>query len=321
MLNRASRVLITGVAGFVGSHLAERIHSLGLKVVGLDDFSGGYIENLSSLKKSKQFELVKGDILNLKDLSKAFKGVGSVFHLAAQSSVLKSTEDPIRDFELNVQGTLNVLECARKGDVGTVVFASSSTVYGNATLPTLENHPLRPISNYGASKAAAEAYCRSYGSLYGLKTASLRFFNIFGPRSRKGVMFDFLQKLQKDNRRLEVLGTGNQMKDYIYIDDTIDAMLLVASKGKPAGEAYNVGSGKSRTVKGLSKQMLSILGLSNKTKLSYKGGLSWLGDVQKTRANITKLKKLGFVPKVGFERGLSASVDWYESEYGKIVKK
>lgn len=321
MLNRASRVLITGVAGFVGSHLAERIHSLGLKVVGLDDFSGGYIENLSSLKKSKQFELVKWDILNLKDLSKAFKGVGSVFHLAAQSSVLKSTEDPIRDFELNVQGTLNVLECARKADVGTVVFASSSTVYGNATLPTLENHPLRPISNYGASKAAAEAYCRSYGSLYGLKTASLRYFNIFGPRSRKGVMFDFLQKLQKDNRRLEVLGTGNQMKDYLYIDDTIDATLLVASKGKPAGEAYNVGSGKSCTVKELAKQMLSILGLSNKTKLSYKGGLSWLGDVQKTRANITKLKKLGFVPKVGFERGLSAFVDRYESEYGKIVKK
>jgi len=321
MLNRASRVLITGVAGFVGSHLAERIHSLGLEVVGLDDFSGGYIENLSSLEKSKQFELVKGDILNLKDLSKAFKGVGSVFHLAAQSSVLKSTEDPIRDFELNVQGTLNVLECARKADVGTVVFASSSTVYGNATLPTLENHPLRPISNYGASKAAAEAYCRSYGSLYGLKTASLRYFNIFGPRSRKGVMFDFLQKLQKDNRRLEVLGTGNQMKDYLYIDDTIDATLLVASKGKPAGEAYNVGSGKSCTVKGLAKQVLSILGLSNKTKLSYKGGLSWLGDVQKTRANITKLKKLGFIPKVGFERGLSAFVDWYESEYGKIVKK
>ena len=321
MLNRASRVLITGIAGFVGSHLAERIHSLGLKVVGLDDFSGGYIENLSSLKKSKQFELVKGDILNLKDLSKAFKGVGSVFHLAAQSSVLKSTEDPIRDFELNVQGTLNVLECARKGDVGTVVFASSSTVYGNATLPTLENHPLRPISNYGASKAAAEAYCRSYGTLYGLKTASLRYFNIFGPRSRKGVMFDFLQKLQKDNRRLEVLGTGNQMKDYRYIDDVVDATLLVASQGKLVGEAYNVGSGKSYTVKELAKRMLEILGLNGKTKLFYKGGLSWPGDVQKTQADITKLKKLGFAPKVGFDEGMSAFVDWYQSEYGKVIKR
>jgi len=314
-------VLITGIAGFVGSHLAERIHSLGLKVVGLDDFSGGYIENLSSLKKSKQFELVKGDILNLKDLSKAFKGVGSVFHLAAQSSVLKSTEDPIRDFELNVQGTLNVLECARKGDVGTVVFASSSTVYGNATLPTLENHPLRPISNYGASKAAAEAYCRSYGTLYGLKTASLRYFNIFGPRSRKGVMFDFLQKLQKDNRRLEVLGTGNQMKDYRYIDDVVDATLLVASQGKLVGEAYNVGSGKSYTVKELAKRMLEILGLNGKTKLFYKGGLSWPGDVQKTQADITKLKKLGFAPKVGFDEGMSAFVDWYQSEYGKVIKR
>lgn len=321
MLNRASRVLITGVAGFIGSHLAERIHSLGLKVVGLDDFSGGYIENLSSLEKSKQFELVKGDILNLKDISKAFKGVGSVFHFAAQSSVLKSTEDPIRDFELNVQGTLNVLECARKADIGTVVFASSSTVYGNAALPTLENHPLQPISNYGASKAAAEAYCRSYGSLYGLKTASLRYFNIFGPRSRKGVMFDFLQKLQKDNRRLEVLGTGDQMKDYRYIDDAVDATLLVASQGKLAGEAYNVGSGKSYTVKELAKRMLEILGLNGKTKLFYKGGLSWPGDVQKTQADITKLKKLGFAPKVGFDEGMSAFVDWYQSEYGKAIKR
>lgn len=321
MTGLGSKVLITGVAGFIGSHLADKLRSLGSEVVGLDDFSNGYMENLSTLKKDAGFELVRGDILNIKDLSKACKGVDSVVHMAAQSSVPRSTENPVRDFELNVQGTLNVLECTRNADIGTVIFASSSTVYGNAALPTPEDHPLRPISNYGASKAAAEAYCCSYSSLYGLKTASLRYFNIFGPRSRKGVMFDFLQKLQKDNRRLEVLGTGNQMKDYLYIDDAVDATLLVAEKGKLEGEAYNVGSGESYSVKELVNKLLRLLGLSEVTKPFYKGSLSWLGDVQKTQADITKLKGLGFAPKVGFDEGMSAFVDWYQSEYGKVIKR
>lgn len=313
-----SRVLITGAAGFIGSCLAERLRSLGFEVVGLDNFSNGFMENLSALKKNRGFELVRGDILNPKDLSKVRGRVDSVVHMAAQSSVARSTEDPVRDFELNVQGTLNVLEWARKADHRVVLFASSSTVYGDAALPTPEDHPLRPISNYGASKAAAEVYCRSYASLYGLKTASLRYFNIFGPRSRKGVMFDFIKKLRTNNRRLEVLGTGNQSKDYLYIDDVIDATLLVASKGKLEGEVYNVGSGKAYTVKELAELMLKILGLKGKTKLIYKGGLSWPGDVQKTRADISKVKALGFKPKVGLEQGLRAFVDWYGAEYGFV---
>ncbi len=311
-------MLITGAAGFIGSCLAERLCSLGFEVVGLDDFSNGFMENLSALKKNRGFELVRGDILNPKDLSKVRGRVDSVVHLAAQSSVARSTEDPVRDFELNVKGTLNVLEWARKANHRVMLLASSSTVYGDAALPTPENHPLRPISNYGASKAAAEVYCRSYASLYGLKTAILRYFNIFGPRSRKGVIFDFIQKLRTNNRRLEVLGTGNQCKDYLHIDDAIDATLLVASKGKLEGEAYNVGSGKAHTVKELAELMLKILGLKGKTKLIYKGGLSWPGDAQKTRADISKVKALGFKPKVGLAQGLRAFVDWYGAEYGLV---
>ncbi len=315
------KVLVTGVAGFIGSHLSDRLRSLGLGVVGLDDFSNGHMENLLNLRKDSGFELIRGSILNAKDVSKACKGVDSIFHMAAQSSVAKSTEDPIHDFELNTVGTLNVLECARKAGIRTVISISSSTVYGEAPLPTPEDHPLRPVSNYGASKAAAEAYCHSYSSLYGLHIASLRYYNVYGPRSRKGVMFDFLHKLQKDNRRLEVLGSGDQTKDYLYIDDVIDATLIVASKGELKGEAYNVGSGECYTVKELVEIMLEILGLRDKTKIHYKGGLSWLGDVQKTKADITKLRRLGFVPRVGFERGLRAFVEWYQSEYGKIPKK
>ena len=312
------KVLVTGAAGFIGSHLAERLRSMGLEVAGIDNFVNGYEENLAALKGDHGFNLTRGDILNPKDLSKACEGVDSVIHMAAQPSVAKSAENPMKDFEVNAAGTLNLLECARKGDVRTVLLASSSTVYGESKLPTPEEHPLRPISNYGASKAAAEAYCSSYHSLYRLKTASLRFFNIYGPRSRKGVMFDLLKKLREDRKKLEVLGTGDQEKDYLYINDAVDATLLVAEKGKLAGEAYNIGSGKAYTLKELTQLLLNILGLSGKTKILYKGGFSWPGDVQKTRADISKLRGLGFNPKVELDQGMRAFVNWYVSEYGNV---
>jgi len=317
-LKLGSNVLVTGAAGFIGSHLVERLRSMGLEVAGIDNFINGYEENLAAFKGDHGFKLIRGDILNPKDLSKACGGVDSVIHMAAQPSVAKSAENPIEDFEVNAAGTLNLLECARKSDVRTVIFASSSTVYGESELPTPEEHPLRPISNYGASKAAAEAYCSSYNSLYGLKTASLRYFNIYGPRSRKGVMFDLLEKLRKDRKKLEVLGTGDQKKDYLYIDDAVDATLRVAEKGKLAGETYNVGSGMAYTLKRLAHLLLNILGLSSKIKILYKGGLSWPGDVQRTQANVSKLRGLGFNPKVGLDQGMRAFVNWYMSEYGSV---
>lgn len=309
---------MTGAAGFIGSHLAERLRSMGLEVVGIDNFSNGHEENLAALKGNHGFRLVRGDILDPKDLSKACEGVDSIIHMAANSSVARSAEEPMEDFRLNAVGTLNVLECARKGDIRTVLVASSSTVYGEAKLPTPEDHPIRPISNYGASKAAAEGYCSSYSYLYGMRTASLRYFNIYGPRSRKGVIFDLLEKLRRDKTKLEVLGTGNQKKDYLYIDDAVDATLLVAGKGGLAGEAYNVGSGEAYTVKELARILLRILGLDDKTKIICKGGISWPGDVQKTRADISKLRALEFVPKFGLELGLKLFVDWYKLEYGNL---
>ncbi len=319
-MRKGSRVLVTGAAGFIGSHLVERLVERGLEVTGIDNLSTGLVENLFSVHANRRFSFVKGDVLDSAVLSRALRGVDVVFHMAAQSSVPDSTEDPVRDFEINVQGTLNVLEYARKAKVEEVIFASSSTVYGEArALPTPEEHQFLPISNYGASKAAAEVYCTSYSSLYGLKTASLRYYNIFGPRSRKGVMFDLLRKLQKNNKKLEVLGTGGQAKDYLYIDDAVSATLLAASKGKLAGEAYTVGSDESYTVKALVAKLLKILGLAGKTKPFYTG-FSWHGDVQKTRADISRLKKLGFRPAVGIDQGLKKFTDWYTPEYGEIVK-
>lgn len=177
-------------------------------------------------------------------------------------------------------------------------------------LPTPENCTLAPISNYGAEKAAGESYCSSYSHLYGMKTASLRYFNIYGPRSRKGMMFDFLKKLQKGPVELEILGAGEQKKDYLYVEDALDATLIAASKGELRGEAYNVGSGESYTVKEIAQKLFRILGVDPKVRCT--GGLSWRGDVQRTHADISRLKVLGFQQKVGIDEGLG--------EVGELVQ-
>lgn len=310
------RVLITGAAGFLGSHLAEKLHSEGAEVIGIDNLESGAFRNLSSLQDSEGFSFIKGDVRNAEVLSNVFRDVDTVFHFAAQPSVPSSTENPPRSFEINVRGTFNVLEQARKKEVERVIFASSSAVYGEADiLPTPESCTLAPISNYGAEKAAGESYCSPYSHLYGMKTASLRYFNIYGPKSRKGVMFDFLKKLQKDSTELEILGTGEQKKDYLYVEDALNATLLVASKGELEGEAYNVGSGESYTVKEVAQKLFHILGVDPKVRCT--GGLSWRGDVQRTHADISRLKELGFQQKVRMDEGLERLVSWF-LEYGDI---
>ncbi|MEW6221996.1 MAG: NAD-dependent epimerase/dehydratase family protein [Candidatus Hadarchaeota archaeon] len=312
------KVFITGVAGFIGGHFSERLLKMGLEVSGIDNLSNGLEDNISAAMGSSKFKLLRGDIMNPRDLSNCCRGANTIVHLAAQPSVAKSVENPLWDFEQNVTATLKVLEEARKND-SAFIFASSSTVYGDAPLPTPEDHPLKPISNYGAAKAAGEIYSSTYSHLYGIDTVSLRFYNIYGPRARKGVMFDLLRKLQNNNLKLEVLGTGAQEKDYIHIDDALDALLIAVGKGKMKGESYNVGSGESYNVKQLVKIILDKLGLEGNTKVFYKGGLSWPGDVQKTRADISRIMKLGFSPNVGIEEGLHKFMKWYEGEYGEIL--
>lgn len=302
----------------MGSHLAERFVSDGVEVVGLDNFSCGFMSNLENLMKKKEFHLIKGDIRKIADLQKGMKDADCVLHFAAQSSVPKSAENPLEDFEVNVKGTINILECARRMDVETVIFASSSTVYGvPEVLPTDENQPILPISNYGASKAAAEAFCTSYSALYGIRTANLRYYNIYGPRSRRGVMFDLLEKLRKNWKELEVLGDGTQTKDFLYISDAVDATMLVIRKGKLRGEAYNVGYGRNFSVAEVVEKILKITGLARKTKVKYTGK-SWPGDVPVTLANISRLQSLGFRPEVSLEDGLRKFVDWYEKTCGRV---
>jgi len=294
-------VLVTGGAGFIGSHLVDELLKRGFNVRVIDNLSSGSLENIKHNIGNRSFEFIRGDLKNPEDSLKAVKNVEVVFHLAANPEVRVSTTAPEIHFRENVVATFNLLEACRKvGTVEKFVFASSSTVYGDAKVfPTPENHELRPISVYGASKAACESLICSYAYLYGFKAASLRYANIVGPRLRHGVIYDFLMKLKKNPNVLEVLGDGTQKKSYLYISDTIEATLLVTDKLTEKFETYNVGNEDWITVAEIAEIVSKAAGL--KPKIVFTGGTpdgrGWPGDVKYMLLSNEKIKKLGWKPK------------------------
>ena len=294
-------VLVTGGAGFIGSHLVDELLKRGFNVRVIDNLSSGSLENIKHNIGNRSFEFIRGDLKNPEDSLKAVKNVEVVFHLAANPEVRVSTTAPEIHFRENVVATFNLLEACRKvGTVEKFVFASSSTVYGDAKVfPTPENHELRPISVYGASKAACESLICSYAYLYGFKAASLRYANIVGPRLRHGVIYDFLMKLKKNPNVLEVLGDGTQKKSYLYISDTIEATLLVTDKLTEKFETYNVGNEDWITVAEIAEIVSKAAGF--KPKIVFTGGTpdgrGWPGDVKYMLLSIEKIKKLGWKPK------------------------
>ncbi len=315
-LNRL--ILITGGAGFIGPKIAERLVAGGELVRVLDNLSTGSVSNIAGLINTGGVELVKGDVCNPRAVAGAMKGCGLVYHLAAQSSVPVSTSDPLGDMRTNVEGTVNVLDAARSAGAK-VVFASSSTVYGAASkVPTPEDSPLVPCSFYGLSKMAAEQYCRLYSESFGVPAVTLRLYNIFGPGTSKGMMIDLYRKLLRDPRRLEVLGSGKQKKDYLYIDDTVDAFLIAPGKARCRGEAYNIGMGESYEVFEIAEMMFRILGLEG-VRVVARGGESWQGDVQFNRPDVSLAEReLGWKAKVGMDEGLERTLAWFRSKLGPV---
>ena len=294
-------VLVTGGAGFIGSHLVDVLLRLGYKVRVVDNLSSGLVENIKYYFKNPMFEFIKGDLKDMRVCAEAVKDVKTVFHLAANPEVRVSVTEPKIHFSENVVVTFNLLEaCRREGKVEKFIFASSSTVYGDAEVfPTPENHILKPISVYGASKAACESLICSYAYLYGFKAAAIRYANIVGPKLRHGVIYDFLMKLRKNPKKLEVLGDGAQRKSYLHISDAIEATLLITNKLKEKFETYNVGNEDWITVKEIAEIVSSVLGL--KPKIVFIGGTpdgrGWPGDVKFMLLSIDKVKKLGWKPK------------------------
>lgn len=298
------RVLVTGGAGFIGSHLVDSLKEEN-EVLVYDNFS-------NAVTKERQSEVTyfEEDVLDLSTLIEKTKNINLIFHYAAAPSVKESSESPLHSFEQNVRGTLNVLESMRKNDIPRLVFASTSTVYGEAEIPTPESAPLKPISNYGASKVACEMYVRSYSSLYGIQAIVLRYANIFGPRARRGVMYDFFHKLKKTPKKLEILGNGKQKKSYLYIDDCIDATLTSLRTGERF-EVFNIGSEEQVIVDRIAEVMSEELGLDPEFK--YTGGeRGWKGDVPVMLLDVSKIKSLGWEPKVMTVEGIRRYIRWLE---------
>jgi len=311
------RAAVTGGAGFVGSHLVDRLLAEGFEVRVIDDLSGGCLENLSGAFGREGFSFVKGDIRNLNLVKKLLKGVDVVFHEAAFISVALSVKDPLLTNDVNVSGTLNLLKASVDANVKRFVYASSCAVYGEKSSPIVtEKDPADPISPYSVSKLAAETYVRTFYKVYGLKTTSLRCFNIYGPRQSFdvgnpycGVVTIFLNRLQK-NMPLTIYDDGKQTRDFAHVKDVVDAYLLAMNCDSAVGEVFNIGRGKSTSINELADTLGNIM--HKKVKKEYADPRP--GEIRHSRANIDKAKQiLHFNPKVSLKKGLKELVDWHKN--------
>ena len=307
------KVLVTGAAGFIGCNLTDRLLELGSEVIGVDNLFNGRLENLDEAMKNNKFQFHKGDVRDLNFLLDVFEDVDIVYHEAAFASVPQSVKMPENCNDVNVNGILNVLNAARRMDVEKVVFASSSSVYGE-TPGLKKNEEMRrvPISPYGAAKLACEAYMQVYYHVYGLKTVCLRYFNVYGPRQRDdspytGVIAIWFNRA-RNNQNLIVFGDGEQSRDFTFVKDVVQANLLAGEKNVP-GEIFNIGAGNPITLNNLGKLILQLTGKEH-LKLEYTDPRP--GDIKHSYADLTKAKNLlGFQPKYKQEEGLREYFNWY----------
>ena len=309
-----SNVLVTGGAGFIGSHLTEALLRKGHRVRVLDDFSTGKRENLMFDREYPSLEIIEGDIRHLAICQKAMKGIEYVFHQAALPSVQRSVEDPLGSNAVNSGGTLNILFGAREEKVKRVIYASSSSIYGDTpTLPKHEEMPSNPLSPYALQKYIGEQYCRLFYELYGLETVSLRYFNIFGPRQDPNSVYSavipkFIDAFLQGSPPI-IFGDGEQSRDFTYIENVVQANLLAMSAEHLHGEAINIACGERTSLNQLVNALTNILG--SKVSPIYEEPRQ--GDVRHSLADIRKGKEiLNYEPKVGLELGLRKAVEFFK---------
>lgn len=308
------RVLVTGGAGFIGAHLAERLCADGHDVRVLDNFSTGRRSNLVAL--GGDVELVEGDIQSYERAHTAVRGCDVVLHQAALPSVPRSIQDPLTSNAVNVIGTLNVLLAARDSGVRRVVFASSSSVYGaTEVLPKHEELPTAPISPYAVAKLAAEGYCRSFSSVYGLETVSLRYFNVFGPRqdplSHYSAAIPRFILASLRGERPTVFGNGEQSRDFTYIANVVEANVLAMRAEGAVGRTYNVACGVGVTLNRLLEELAKVTGRT----IVPEYVAARVGDVRDSLADLARAERdLGYCPTVGLQEGLRLTVAHYERE-------
>ncbi len=304
------RVLVTGGAGFIGSHLVDGLMSGGRDVVVLDDLSSGRRENLSAHFGKSNFCLVEGDVRDKADVKKALESVDVVFHLAAIVSVDFSVKDPLLVNEVNVGGTLNVLTESLKAGVKRFVYASSCAVYGEpVNLPINEEQPTKPMSPYGVSKLAAEHYCRVFYEVYGLETVCLRFFNVYGTKQvigpYSGVIMKFIDRLKRGEAPI-IYGNGEQTRDFVFVGDVVDACLRAMRCKNCVGEVVNVGSAMEVPINELAYILCRLF-----SSRSVKPGYSEMrvGDIRRSCADSSKAERiLGYKTKTSLKRGLTITL-------------
>jgi UDP-N-acetylglucosamine 4-epimerase len=313
-----SEYLVTGGAGFIGSNIVERLLRENRTVRVIDDFSTGKEENLQVAVKSAgekgKLEVVRGDIRDERSLDAALKGVRYVFHEAALCSVLRSVEDPLSTNSVNVEGSLKVLIAASKAGVKRLVYASSSSVYGNtAALPNREDMRPNACSPYALSKLTAEEYCRIFASVYDLETVSLRYFNVFGPRqdptSQYAAVIPLFIKHILRGEAPVIFGDGEQSRDFTFVEDLVEANLIACHKEGISGRVYNIARGSRRTINELAKVLSELCGKAVEPVHAEPRP----AEVRHSEGATEKAEaELGFKPGVGFEEGLAKTVKWFE---------
>lgn len=313
--------LITGGAGFIGSNIVARlVKEEGNKVRILDNFSTGKIENIANFLD--RIEVIEGDITELNTVKKALVGVDYCFHQGALPSVERSIQDPLTSNEVNIKGTLNILISSKELGVKRVIYASSSSVYGDTpVLPKREDMFPSPLSPYAVTKLTGEEYCHLFYTIYGLPTISLRYFNVFGPNqdptsTYAAVIPKFITALLGEKEPV-IYGDGGQSRDFTFVDNVVEANILATKTTTGLGETFNIACGQRVTINELAKNLAKILNVAIKpVHLNPRAG-----DVRHSLADISKAQSyLGYEPKISFEEGLRLTVEWYQNRNGKIER-
>jgi UDP-glucose 4-epimerase len=300
------RLMVTGGMGFIGSHTVDALLQNNAEVWVLDDLSSGYLRNLERWKQNPKLHFQRGSVISHRTVAALTRKVEAIVHLAAVVSPVVSVRRPERTNEVNVSGTLNILRAGLKNGVKRIVFASSSSLYGNPrTIPIREDTPLNPITPYGVSKLAAEHYCRVYHKTYGLSTVSLRYFNVYGERQSSnpysGVISIFANQIAKGHQ-ITIYGDGNQTRDFVHITDVVRANLLALKAKRGIGEAFNIGTGRATTINQLQRVLVRAMGEQHVLPTFLEARK---GDIKDSCANITKARRiLGFQPRITLREGL-----------------